>query len=126
MTGCPEGEPETARSARVSSASSLDETEPSGKTHLSVVGVPALSGRVPGSSASAGVHDRHLLIMAGERDSNTRRVLLFAEVILSVLTIGRPGPLVVCVRSRNVEKLHETIRAPPVGNHTSSRAATYV
>ena len=36
----------------------LNEAQPSGKSHLSVVGVPGFPGLILGPSASTGVHDR--------------------------------------------------------------------
>ena len=44
---------------------SPDDTKPSGKPDLSVVGVPGFPGLVPGSSAAVGFHDRPSLIMDG-------------------------------------------------------------
>ena len=46
-------------------ANLLDESEPSGKADLSVVGVPGLSGLVLGPSASVGFHDIRSLVMDG-------------------------------------------------------------
>jgi hypothetical protein len=44
-----------------------DKAQPSGKSHLPVVGVPGFPGSIFGPSASSGVHDRSSLIMAGEK-----------------------------------------------------------
>ena len=51
----------------------LDEAQPSGESHLPVVGVPGFSALVFGPSASTGVHDRRSLIMAG--DTSRRKLL---------------------------------------------------
>ena len=51
----------------------LDETQPSGESHLPVEGVPGFSALVFGPSASTGVHDRRSLIMAG--DTSRRKLL---------------------------------------------------
>src|SRR5271166_5562809 len=56
--------PVSVRSDQV--AIDLDEAQPSGESHLPVVGVPGFSASVFGPSASTGVHDRLSLIMAGE------------------------------------------------------------
>src|SRR5262245_59601045 len=44
----------------------LDEAQPSGKSHLPVVGVPGFHDSIFGPSRSAGVHDRRSLSLAGE------------------------------------------------------------
>src|SRR5208337_3187317 len=63
--------PVSVRSDQV--AMDLDETQPSGESHLPVVGVPGFSALVFGPPASTGVHDRRSLIMAG--DTSRRKLL---------------------------------------------------
>ena len=69
-------------------ANFLDESEPSGKADLSVVGVPGFSGLVSGSSASVGVHDRRSVIMDG---GSVNRGIMPAEAQHPISTIGH-GP----------------------------------
>ena len=56
--------PASVRSDQVTIA--LDEAQPSGKSHLPVVGIPGFSASILGPSATMGVHDCLSLSMAGE------------------------------------------------------------